>query len=270
MGHQGLHTVTIFADGELLVTVQEDVDGKDVWVIASMQAPAENIIELLLLLDALQRMNATINLLVTYFGYARQDRYCPGEPLSAYVILNCLKQYTLRRFVVVSMHSFCKYDSIFFESYIPLDFFQANTCNAEIIVAPDSGAFVQADMLAHMIKKPLIIMNKKRAVHDNISQISYRGSVKGKKILIIDDMISTASTLLAAAELFKNDGAAAIYCAVVHGIFSATALKDIEKSSIDKLWVTNTVDQKYISDKISVFDIGPSLLEIVISSKIRI
>lgn len=262
--HEGIkYELLTFSDGELLVKAPEESAHKDAWIIASTPPPAENILELLLLLDALQRIDVRLNLLITYFGYARQDHHQPGESLSMAVMFNCLKQYVFQRFIIVGMHSDYNAKNSMYKPYLPLDFFNQPAQEADIIVAPDEGAAPRAQRVAHMVKKPWIKMSKKRSAPDHVEEMVCNDDVADKKVLIVDDMITTACTVIKAARFLKQSGASFITCAAIHGVFSASAVDDVKKSDIDHLYITNTLCQKSSDEKITVFDIGPSLLKII-------
>lgn len=267
IGYQAPSSVTTFSDGELLVTVHEDVAQNDVWVIASTPSPAESIIELLLLLDTLQRMKAKIHLLITYFGYARQDYILPGQALSVQVLFNCLKQYTLKECIIVHIHNVAVERFFQFTPLLLLDFFQHCARNIDCIVAPDKGAADLATTIAGLVKKEFIVMNKIRASAEHIETLEFDGDVRDKKILIVDDMITTAGTIVRAASLLKSRGAQTVYGAATHGIFSDEAITKIEKSDLDRVYVTNTLAQQHTSDMITVFDIGATLLQTIMRNQ---
>lgn len=264
MGHQGASSVQRFIDGELSVTIDEDVAGQEVWVIASTPS-SESIIELLLLLDVLQRMQANVNLLLTYCGYARQDSVRSGHAFGAQVFFNCLQRYALQKTIILHIHNRSLEQLFPFDSLVPVDFFCTYAQQVDYIVAPDNGAWYLATTISALTEKPMIVMNKIRS-GQHIQYLEYSGNVEGKKVLIVDDMIATGETIMHAAMRLKEDGADAIYVAATHGIFCGDALKIVRQTSIEKIYVTNSLVQRQQHPLIEVVDIGPTLLKSIILS----
>ncbi len=232
-------TIKHFKDGELYVKVPK-VKGK-VTVIASLHPPAENILELLFVLDALKRQNADIHLIITYFGYTRQDRInLPGEAVSAQVIANMLKGVKITAFDVHGeLNKFLRFNNI-----IPVKQFLPFIPKDVVIVAPDEGAVQHANYWQKCLNSPVVFLKKSRPSHDVVEIHSIDGNVKGRDVLIIDDMISTGSTVIKAAEFLKKSGAKDIYVAATHGVFADNALSKLSKSPIKKIFVTDTLPQK--------------------------
>lgn len=232
-------TVKHFKDGELYVKVPK-VKGK-VTVVASLQPPAENILELAFILDALKRQNADIHLIITYFGYSRQDRInLPGEAVSAKVIANALKGVKITAFDVHGRLSrFLRFNNI-----IPVKQFLPFIPKDVVIVAPDEGAVQHAKYWQKCLDAEIVFLKKSRPSHDVSEITSIKGNVKGRNVLIVDDMISTGGTVIKAAEILKKSGAKNIFVAATHGVFADNALSKLSKSPIKRIFVTDSLPQR--------------------------
>jgi len=228
-----------FKDGELYVKVPK-LKGK-VAVIASLHPPAENILELLFVLDALKRQNADIHLIITYFGYTRQDRInLPGEAVSTKVIADMLKGVKITAFDVHGrLSNFLQFNNI-----IPVKQFLPFISKNIVIVAPDEGAVQHAKYWQKCLNAPVVFLKKSRPSHDVSEITSIKGNVKGRNVLIVDDLISTGGTVIKAAEFLKKSGAKDIFVAATHGVFAGDALKRLEKSPIKKIFVTDSLPQR--------------------------
>ncbi len=259
--HKGKFTIKKFSDGEIYVEVKEKVKNKSVWVLASTNPPGDNLLELLFLLDALKREKAKINLLIPYFGYARQDRRKEGESLSAEVVSNLLKQ--ANKIKIIHVHSprlkkFLNYDDI-----IPLKLYYSIITKYDVIVAPDKGSLNLVKRISKKTKIPFALMEKIRPAHEKAVITKIKGKVKNKKAIIIDDMISTGGTVIAASKSLKQAGATEISVIATHGIFAADAIKRIEKSPIKKVYVTNSILQKQHFKNIKVIDLSKFIEDII-------
>ncbi|MEX0940858.1 MAG: ribose-phosphate diphosphokinase [Candidatus Babeliales bacterium] len=264
---QGRLTIKTFSDGELYIKIEEEVADQKVWVIASTEAPAEHLIELFLLLDALERAGAQIHILFTYFGYARQDRMLPGEPLSAAMIFRFLQNFVIQQTIIIHIHSTRLKMFYDFEDLILLDFFVPYIDMVDSVIAPDKGAGALVRILAEHEKKTSRVIEKIRNTHEHIERMIIHDGLQGKNVLIADDMIATGSTVIKAAQLLKEHGVKDIYVAATHGIFSADAIKTIEQSPIKRVFVTNTIDQRKESEKIEVIDCAPMLENIILAQE---
>ena len=263
---RGAATIKNFSDGELYIKIEEDVACQNVWVLASTQAPADNLLELYLMLDALQRMNARIYLLITYFAYARQDRAEPGEAFSSEVIFRFLQQFTIARTFIVHIHNPEVRMFFDFEDLILLDFFVPIIEQVDYLVAPDEGAANFTRALAQRTKKPVSVMKKVRSAHEQIKRIELDNGVADKNVLIVDDMIATGGTVCNAAKVLRDYGAKNIFVAATHGIFSGNAYEAIAQSQISKVYVTNSLAQKEGKPKIEVIDCSVMLEQVILSS----
>ncbi len=257
----GKFIIKKFSDGEIYVKIKENVKGKKVWVLASTNPPGDNLLELLFLLDALKREKAEINLLLPYFGYARQDQRREGESLSAEVVCRLLKP--VKEIKVVQMHGTRLKKFLDYTDLIPFKWYYPIIKKYEVVVAPDKGVL---NLIKETSKKagiPFAAMKKVRPAPEKARITKIEGEVKNKKALILDDMISTGGTIVAASKALKQYGAKSISVLATHGIFSVGAIEKIEKSPIQKIYVTNSLPQKTGSKKIKVIDLSGFLREIV-------
>lgn len=257
---QGKATIKNFTDGEIYVRIEEDLKDKPVWILTATPPPAENLLELYLLLDALQRAGAYVNLFFTYFGYARQDRAKPGESLSAEVLFSFLKTFRIEQTKIIHIHNAKVRRFYDFEDIILLDFFLPLAENVDCIVAPDHGAAYLAKEIAHRAKKEFMVMKKIRNNHEKIKDIILEDGLTNKKILLVDDMIATGGTIIKAAQEARDHGAQEIKVAATHGIFSGDAYEKIATSIIDQVFVTNSLEQSTEEhEKVSIIDCAPMI-----------
>lgn len=262
-GQRGACIFKKFSDGEQYVKVIDDVTGQEVCVISSTVPPSDNFFDLFLLLDALQRLGARVNLFLTYFGYARQDKAAHGEALSAEVIARFFKTFALNTISVIHVHNPEITQFLPFINNIPYEFFYSIARNVDVIVAPDKGAFSFAQQIALHVHKPAAHVEKIRPSYEHTQIIGFTGDVKDKRALIVDDMISTGGTIVHAADLLLQQGALSVEVAATHGIFDDDAVGKIERSCIKKVHVTNTLEQKIHHAKIAVHDIAPFIAECI-------
>jgi len=272
-------TVSTFADGEKRIIIPENLRKRDVFIIQPTCPPVDsNIMELLLMIDAARRSSASeITAVIPYFGYSRQDRKDrPRVPISASLVAGIIEYAGADRIVTVDIHSepepgFSKipWDTLY-ASYNLLPVLKKKFKGENLVVAsPDKGGVTKATFYLHHLKAwGLAIVFKVRDVYrENISEaLDMIGDVKGKDILLVDDMIDTAGTIVGAADLLKKRGARTISVAATHGIFSSPAIERIEKSVLDKVFITDTVPLKeevLKNPKYSVVSIAPLLAEAI-------
>ncbi len=251
-----------FSDGEIYARIEEKVKNKSVWVIASTFAPADNLIELVFLLDALKRCGAKINLLVPYFGYSRQDRIVEGECFSSKLICGWFKDFNLKRIITINIHGerlkkFLKYKDI-----IPFELYARIAKNFDVLVAPDKGAKANVQKLSSLCEKPLVVIEKFRPKKEQVKILELKGNVKNKRALIVDDMISTGGTIIEASKVLLQKGAKEVSVIATHGVFSGDAIKNLEKSKIKNIYVTNSIQQKK-SRKLKVIDLSGFLKKLI-------
>lgn len=262
-------TVNRFADGEIAISIEESVRGDHVFIIQPTSYPTNNhVMELLIMVDALRRASAkTITAVIPYYGYARQDRKAkPREPITAKLVANLITVAGADRVVTLDLHA--AQIQGFFD--IPVDhllgapllasYFLDHGLHGEevVVVSPDHGGAVRARKLAEFLDSSIAIVDKRRP-RPNVSEVmNIIGDVKGKKAIIIDDMIDTAGTITTAAQAIKDAGATEVYASGTHGIFSAPAIERIENSVIKKMVVTDSIylpEEKRI-DKIELISVS--------------
>ncbi|MBP6902283.1 MAG: ribose-phosphate pyrophosphokinase [Burkholderiaceae bacterium] len=240
-----------FSDGEVTVEIQQNVRARDVFVVQSTCAPTnENLMELLIMVDALKRASARrITAVIPYFGYARQDRRPRSMrvPISAKVVANLLETVGVERVLTMDLHA----DQIqgFFD--IPVDNIYASPVLLSdlkskaypdlVVVSPDVGGVVRARALAKQLGTDLAIIDKRRP-KANVSEVMHViGEIEGRNCVIMDDMIDTAGTLVKAAEVLKDRGAKRVFAYCTHPILSGPAVERIGNSQLDEVVITNTI-----------------------------
>ncbi|MDR1112048.1 MAG: ribose-phosphate pyrophosphokinase [Deltaproteobacteria bacterium] len=250
----GLAQVRRFSDGEILVEIGENVRGRDTFVIQSTCFPVnDNLMELLLIIDALKRASARrITAVIPYYGYARQDRKAaPRVPISAKLVADLLTAAGTTRVLAMDLHA--GQIQGFFN--IPVDHLFAapvllnhikeayvNGDNTDIIlVSPDAGGVERTRYLAKRLSAPLAIVDKRREAPNVAKAMNIIGDVKGRRALIIDDMVDTAGTLTQAADFVKSKGAVDVVACATHPVFSGQAVDLINHSSLTQVVVTNTI-----------------------------
>ncbi len=267
--------VTKFADGELKIKIEENIRGQDVFIVQSTNPPAENLLELLLFLDAAKRSSAErITAVIPYYGYARQDRKDePRVPISAKLIADLLATGGADRVLAMDLHA--EQIQGFFNIPVDhlyavpvfIDYYQKLGLKDCIIVSPDAGRVNRVRAFARRLAKdiPIAIIDKRRTGPNQSMVVNVVGEVKGKNAIIYDDMIDTGGTIIDAAEALANKGVKNIYVCVVHGIFSRDALSKLEKSPIKEIAVTNTlkVAPEKLIGKLRVLSIAHLLAEAI-------
>ena len=232
-----------FKDGELYVKVPESVKNRKVVVVSSFPPPAENFLELVFLLDALHRQHSKVHLIITYFGYSRQDHPLPGEAGSAEVVAGILRKYA-DKVSIFDCHSERLYRFLPYRNVIPIELFLPLIPKDVVIVAPDKGAVQRARAWQKRLHAGIAHLEKSRPSHDVAEIVTIKGDVKGKTALIVDDMIATGGTIIEAAKLLKKSGAKDVFVAATHGIFAGDAFRNLEKSPIKKIFVTDSLLQR--------------------------
>jgi ribose-phosphate pyrophosphokinase len=266
--------VSRFSDGEVRVKIEENVRGKDVFVIQSTCPPVnEHLMELLVMLDALRRASALrITAVIPYFAYARQDRKDqPRVPITAKLVANLLTVAGANRILTLDLHA--GQVQGFFD--IPLDhlygvnvfvdYFNVLKLKSLVIVSPDVGGIKTARAYAKRFYADLAIVDKRRNTPDATEVMHILGEVMAKNVIIVDDIVATASSLVEAAKALKEAGAKKIFAAVTHGVLSANAKDRIDESDIDSLVVTDSIplpDEKK-SKKIKVVSVSSLFAEAI-------
>ena len=253
-----------FSDGELFVKVSEDVSNKEVWVVAATNPPSHNLLQTLLLLNALQRESAKINLLFTYFGYARQDKPEKGEAASAEYVCGLFTQFDLNKIIIIHAHSSKMKNYLDFQNIIPYPLFDEHAEIVDAIAAPDKGATTLANTIAKNCEKTEILIEKIRPAKEQVRTTKITGDATGKSVLIVDDMISTGNTILGAANVLKEHGATSISVMATHNLMTQESLNRIDQSIIQKVYVTNTIEPSINSKEVTIIDIGPFIEKMIL------
>ncbi|NQU98477.1 ribose-phosphate pyrophosphokinase [Candidatus Woesearchaeota archaeon] len=251
-----------FADGEIYVRIKEDIRGEDVFIVQSTNSN-DNLMELLILIDAAKRASAKrITAVIPYYGYGRQDRKAEArEPITAKLVANLITTAGADRVLTIDLHS--PQIQGFFD--IPLDdtwafpifvrYFKKKNLKNLVILSPDAGGVKRALHLTKRLNATIAMIHKRREDHNKVGEMTLVGDVKGKNVIIYDDIIDTGGTICEAANYVKKEGAKDVYLCATHSLFSGDALKKIKASKAKQVIVTNTVPTKN-SDKIKVLDVG--------------
>ena len=265
-----------FADGEIYVEINENIRGNSVFVIQSTSNPAnDNLMELLLVIDALKRSSAkNVTAVIPYFGYARQDRkVAPRTSISAKVVANLISNAGANRVVTVDLHAGqiqgffdMPVDNLFttplFAKYIKRKF-----SNKKLIcVSPDVGGVQRTRGLATRIKADLAIIDKRRPAPGKSQVMNIIGNVKNKTCIIVDDIIDSGGTIVNAVEALKKNGANEVYVFITHAVLSGDAVKKVKTSKIKKLIITDTIDNSSKiknNNKIEVLSIASLMSEAI-------
>lgn len=262
-----------FSDGELWVKYEENIRGVDLFIIQSTFAPSDNLMELLLLIDAAKRASAfRITAVIPYYGYARQDRKDqPRVAITSKLVANMLVRAGADRVITVDLHS--SQIQGFFD--IPFDHLYASPVLSRkledlrldklTVAAPDVGGIKTARSYAKRMGGDLLLVDKRRPAH-NVAEITHIiGEVEGRNIVIVDDMIDTGNTFVQCAEALKERGAESITGICVHPVFSGTAFERIENSdAIDRMFITDTIPLKKTPNKIEVVSVAELLAESIL------
>ena len=260
----GNESVIEFADGEFEPSFDETIRGSDVFIVQSTMPPAENLMELLLMIDAAKRASAnSVVAVLPYFGFARQDKKGkPRVPIAAKLIANLLTAAGVDRVMTIDLHA----DQIqgFFE--VPVDHLYASTLfvpyikNLNLpnltIASPDMGGSKRANTYAKFLNTEVVICYKHREKANVVSKMMLIGGVKGKDVVMIDDMVDTAGTLTKAADLMISQGASSVRAICTHGLFSANAYERLENSQLTEIVVTNTIPREHKSSKIKEISVA--------------
>jgi ribose-phosphate pyrophosphokinase len=266
---------TKFSDGELSVQIDQNVRGEDVFVIQPTCTPVnDNIIELLLIIDALKRASAKrITAVITYYGYARQDRKVqPRVPISSKLIADLLTAAGANRILTVDLHAGqiqgffnIPVDHLYASPTI-VDYLKGKGLKDLVVVSPDAGGVERARAFAKRLDASLAIIDKRRE-KANVSEVmNVIGDVKGHTTVLIDDMIDTAGTIVQAAKALKEQGAKEVYAACSHAVLSGPALERLNNSELEEVIVTNTLpleEKEKLCPKLKVLDIAPMLAEAI-------
>ena len=265
--------ITKFSDNEINIKIEESVRGKDVFIIQPTSAPVNfNLMELLIMVDALKRSSArSITAVVPYYGYARQDRKAePRVPISAKLVANLMETAGITRVVTVDLHASQiqgffdipvdnLYGAVLFNDYV-----KAKNLPNPIVASPDIGGVARARYFAKTMGLEMVIVDKRREKANESEVMNIIGDVEGKDVIMIDDMVDTAGTMVKAAAALKAKGATSVMACCTHPVLSGPAFERIEKGELDELVVTNTIPIKNNTcSKIKVLSTAKMLGEVI-------
>ena len=278
----GKCNVLHFADGEILVELGESVRGKHVYFVQSTNRPVnDNLMELLIGIDACKRASAaSINCIIPYFGYSRQDRKAkPRQPITAKLVASMIETAGADRVVTVDLHA--TQEQGFYD--IPADditalglianYFKTKETKGDmVVVSPDHGGTVRARNLSVQLDVPIAIIDKRRPRPNVAEALGLLGDVSGKSAIIVDDMVDTAGTLTAGIGMLKEKGAVEVYAVCSHGILSGPAIERLKNSGVTEFICTDTIDQKENLENfpdMKVISVAPLLAAVIRSIRLN-
>ncbi len=253
-----------FSDGEMSPYIQESVRGHEVFLIQSTFAPSDNLMELLLMVDAARRASASsVNVVIPYFGYARQDRKDkPRVAIAAKLHANLISAAGATRIMTCDLHA----DQIqgFFDipvdhldgAYIFVPYLKSLGLNNIMFASPDVGGIKRARSFAKFFEAELAVCDKFRKEANKIESMRLIGEVEGKDVVLVDDLVDTAGTICKAAALLKEKGASSVRAVCTHAVLSGKAYENVENSMLEELVVTDTIPVKHTSKKIKVITVS--------------
>lgn len=255
-------SVTRFSDGEVFVQINENVRGADLFIVQPTNPPAENLLELLMLIEAARRASAMrVTAVIPYYGYARQERKDrPRVPITAKLVANLITTAGADRILTFDLHAsqiqgfFDLPHDHLYSSKLFNPYFSALAKENLVVVSPDVGSLKMARGTAQALHADLAIVDKRRPKPNESKVMNLIGEVEGKTVLIRDDMVDTGGSLCQAAEHVQERGALDIYAACTHGVLSGNAIDRIEQSAIKKMVISDSIDQsnKALTDKFEV------------------
>ena len=273
----GKISVTRFSDGEIQINIEESIRGSDVFIIQSTSSPVnENLMELLIMVDAVKRASArTVNVVLPYYGYARQDRKARArEPITAKLVANLLETAGATRAIVLDLHApqIQGFFDILIDHLIAVPilsdyFLEKNIDPSEIvIVSPDHGGVTRARKMADRLKAPIAIIDKRRPRPNVAEVMNIVGNVDGKIAILIDDIIDTAGTITIAANALVESGAKEVYACCTHPVLSGPAIERIDNSVIKELVITNSIElpEEKNSPKIKQLSVAHLLADAIV------
>jgi ribose-phosphate pyrophosphokinase len=268
--------VSRFSDGEIFVQFNENVRGADVFVIQPTCPPVnDTLMELLVMTDALKRASAhRITAVLPYYGYARQDRKASGRsPISAKLVADLLEKAGVQRVLALDLHAGqiqgffnIPVDHLFAAPVVMIDYLKKKDLHDPVVVSPDAGGVERARAIAKRLNSGLAIIDKRRDGPNSAVAMHLIGDVDGRDVVVIDDMIDTAGTLVQAVMAVQREGAKRIFAIGVHAVLSGPAIERIKASPIEEVLVTNSIplpDDKRVAGRITVLSVAPLLGEAI-------
>ncbi len=260
-----------YSDGEFQPSFEESVRGARIFIIGSTQPSSENLMEMLLMLDAAKRASARhITAVMPYFGWARQDRKDkPRVPIGAKLIAKLLESAGATRIITMDLHAdqiqgfFEKPVDHLFASTIFLPYINSLNLSDLTIASPDMGGSKRAYAYSKFLSSDVVICYKQREKANVISHMELIGNVEGKNVILVDDMVDTAGTLTKAADLMKNKGALSVRAICTHALLSGNAYEKIEQSQLEELIITDSIPPKVSHPKVKVLSCAPLFAEVM-------
>ena len=268
LGHCEIKT---FSDGEIWVKYQDNIRGSDVFIVQSTHPPAENLLELLIMIDAARRSSARkVAAVIPYFGYARQDRKDqPRVSITAKLVANLITEAGADRVITMDLHA-PQIQGFFdipvdhlYSSALLVKYFRKRKITDLAVASPDVGGLKMARAYAKRMEADLIVIDKRRPRQNEAEVMNIIGEVRGKNILIIDDLVDTAGTLCNAVRALKEAGARDVFAACTHPVLSGTAVERINTSGLDTIVVTDTIPLRAASPKIEVESVAGVFAEAI-------
>ena len=263
--------ITRFADGEFSVSYEESIRGRDVFLVQSTFPNSDNLMELLLMVDAAKRASArTVNAVVPYFGWARQDRKSkPRVSIAAKLVADMLSVAGITRLLTMDLHA--DQEQGFFN--VPVDHLYASTVMLPyiqslqlenlVIATPDVGGSKRASTYAKYLDCPLVLCNKTRKKANEVAHMDIIGDVKDANVILIDDMVDTAGTITKAADLMKENGARSVRAIASHGVMSGPASERVQNSSLVEMVFTDSIPYSHACDKVKQISIADMMAETI-------
>jgi len=260
-----------FADGEFQPCFEESLRGDYIFIVQSTFAPAENLLELLFLVDAARRASAyKVVAVIPYFGFARQDRKDrPRVSIAAKLLSNLLATAGVSRIITMDLHA----DQIqgFFDvpvdhlyaSRVFMDYIKSLNLENLVIASPDTGGTKRANSYSKYLDTPMVICHKSRKEANVVGEMTIIGDVHGKNVVLVDDMIDTAGTIAKAADLIKDSGALSVRCLATHALFSGPAYERIESCALEEVVVTDSIPLKKQTPKIKVISVAEMFADVI-------
>ena len=267
----GLSSCPVFSDGEFEPCYEETIRGSHVYIIQSTPPPAENLLELLLMIDAAKRASALqVVAVIPYFGYARQDRKDkPRVSIGAKLMADLLSATGIDRVITMDLHA----DQIQGFFNVPVDHLFASALFVPFIskmklenitiASPDVGGTKRANTYARMLETDMVICHKTRTKANVVNNMTLIGDVRGRDVIIIDDLIDTAGTITKAANLIKKEGARSVRAFAAHGVLSGPAIERIDQSALEEVYFTDSLKPKTGNDKIKYLTVADTLGEAI-------